>query len=153
MNPRQFAGKRWLIQSIGVQKSGGNIFQSLLDGLSVKELAILRKHDDLLNRTLVISKMTEAMLLETVKEDYDLNAEEWQTGDVWISTEQIEDQIPDWFKSQHCGWYLSFEQGEFDVWARTFLMQEVRINIWMRYLEHKKKSPPKHEHVYPGQYL
>ncbi len=153
MGPQSFTGKRWLVQRIGVAKSGGNIFQSLLDGLSLRELVVLREHDDLMERASEIAKMSETTLLETIERDYDLEPQTWQTGEVWVGTEQIEDRIPSWFKSQHCGWYLSFSDGEFDVWARNFLMQEVRINIWIRYLEDQKKNPPKREHVYPGQYL
>ena len=44
--------------------------------------------------------------------------------------------------------------GEFEVWARHFLAQEVRINIWIRYMEHKKKNLVRQEDpVLLGQYL
>ncbi len=150
MLPQEFGVKRWLIQSLGIQKAGGNVFQILLDGLSTRELQVLRDHDDIVDQALEISKMSGGQLLEIIKEDYNLNPEKCHTGDVWIGTDQLEDRIPEWFKSQHCGWYMSFCEGQFDTWARNFLMQEVRINIWMRHLEELRKSPPKQGNMHTG---
>ncbi len=154
MLPQDFGGstKRWIIQRLGTSYAGGTVFQALLDGLSIRELQVIRDHDDLAQRALEISRMSQEKLLEVIKEDFGLNPEDCHTGDVWVDTQDLEDRIPDWFNSQHCGWYLSFRGGEFETWARTFLMQEVRINAWMRHLK-EKKSPPKQEKIYPGMYL
>lgn len=146
--------KRWLIQNLGIQATAGSGFQILLDGLSLRELAVLRKHEDLVDRVKEITKMNEAALISTLQEDYDLEVQNLHSGDVWVGTNLIEDNIPDWFESTHCGWYLDLREGEFHKWARELLMQEVRVNIWMRYLEHKKKNPTiTVEPIHPGMYL
>ncbi len=149
-----FPDKRVLVQTIGVTKSGGAIFQGLLDGLSVKELKIILRHDDLMSRLLKISKMSDEELLETIQEDYNLLVTDLCEGSLWVATEPLENNIPKWFDSTHCGWYLETEKGEFGVWARHFLAQEVRINIWIRYMEHKKKNLVKqYEPALLAQYL
>lgn len=149
-----FPDRRLLIQTIGIAKSGGVIFQGLLDGLSLKELKILRNHEDLLSRLLKISKMSDAELLEIIQEDYNLLSVDLCDGNVWVDTDSLQDNIPEWFNSTHCGWHLDVQAGEFEVWARHFLAQEVRINIWIRYMEHKKKNLVKQEDpVLLGQYL
>lgn len=147
--------KRLLIQTLSLGKRGGSVFQVLLDGLSAKELRILRKHEDLSDRVLIISKTPYTTLLNTIKESYGLLVENYHSGGVWISTELLQDSIPDWHKSTHSGWYLTANQGEFEVWARHFLMQEVRINIWLRYVEHKKNSDRREAspRCYPGMHV
>jgi hypothetical protein len=135
--------KRFLIHNLLVQKHEGATFQGLLEALSLKELRILCKHEDLVDRVSEITKMSDQELLEVVKEDYQLEPANCATGDVWLGVENLEDRIPEDFVTRHSGWYLSLKDGEFNVWAKHFLMQEVRINIWIRYLEHKKKNPGK----------
>lgn len=120
---------------------GNHIFQDLLDLMSVKEMKILRKHEDLVDRAMEIAKMTEVQLLAELKEGYSLEIEEYANGDLWISTETLEDSIPNWFSSRHCGWFKTRTHGEFADWARSLLIQDVRIAIWERYLEHKKEKP------------
>ena len=63
-------------------------------------------------------------------------------GDVWIDiSEDVEKLTPEWItKGQlpYSGWYLTFngDDNEFMPWARNMLLQEVRINGWIRYMEH-----------------
>ena len=127
---------------------GDKTFQALLDDFSTKELTILKKHSDLLDKVRWISKLNLVQILAELKDEYDLEIDTYHNGDYFISTEKLEDAIPDWFQSNHCGWFKG--PAEFEVWARSLLVQEVRINIWIRYCEHKKnpKSTPSY-----GMYL
>lgn len=121
---------------------GDKGFQNLLDGLSAKEVIILRKHSDLIDQVRDIVKMTSIQLQAELREEYNLEIDQYHSNDVWVSTEKLEDAIPDWFTTSHCGWFKNSRDGEFEDWARNFLMQEVRMNIWIRYLEHKKNPKP-----------
>jgi hypothetical protein len=125
-------------------------FQNLLEGLSLKELRILRRYPDLSARVGEIARMTTPELIEALSEDYKLNPIDCHGGDVWITTRKLEDSVPDWFATEHTGWMVSLTDGEFDAWAQHFLMQEVRINIWIRYMEYKKKNPTKQGNSSPG---
>jgi hypothetical protein len=117
---------------------GDLIFQGLLDGLSSEELVFLQKNSDLIKRVRAIAEMSVIEILREFREEYDLDVEQQGDGDFWVSTEKLEDAIPDWFPSDHVGWFK--KPGDFQEWAQKFLMQDVRINIWVRYLEHKKKT-------------
>lgn len=149
-NTHQDYNKRLLALNMS---QGNKEFQTLLNLLSTKEILILRKHDELMDKVHEISKMGVQTVLEKLQTEYALDIDHHVNGDVWIGTEQLEDGIPDWFESSHCGWFKSLDK-EFMVWARTFLMQEVRINIWIQYLEHEKEKA-KLDMLYPntGMYL
>jgi len=121
---------------------GDKTFQNLLDGLSAKEVIILRKHQDLMDKVMGICKMTQIQVEAELREEFNLEIDTYNSHDCWISTEKLEDAIPDWFATNHCGWFKGNHDDEFMEWARDFLMQEVRTNIWIRYLEHKKNPKP-----------
>ena len=117
---------------------GDKPLRDLLEGLSTKEVEILQKHSDLVDKTKEISRMTVVQLEAELTEEYDLEIDEHGPEGSWISTEKVEKNLPEWYESNHCGWFRNKANGEFLVWARGFLMQDVRINLWVRYLEHKK---------------
>ncbi len=126
--------------------SGDLACQKLLDGLSVKELQILRNHPDLSERIREIRKMTLVQIIAELEEEFDLEVEKLDSS-YWINTEKLEGAIPEWFNTSHAGW----NPGDGSVkgtgismieWAKGFLMQEVRIDLWVRYLEHKKNEKP-----------
>lgn len=139
--------KRAVIFNMSQQDSQ---YQKLLEGLSTKELEILRRYPELIDKLRGISKLTSTQALAELKEEYGLEVDGHMNGDVWISTEKLEEAIPDWFHSDHCGWFKTLQDGEFLDWAKQLLMQEVRINIWIKYLEHKKDPKPE---IFYGQYL
>lgn len=147
MHAYQFHNKRVLAFNMS---GGSQTFQDLLEGLSTREIIVLRKHTELIDRVREIANMNEPLILQELTEEYKLDVDLYQNGDIWIGTEQLEDSIPDWFETSHCGWFMNREEGEFLEWAKQFLMQEVRINIWTKYLEHQKD--PKSEPHY-GTYL
>jgi hypothetical protein len=137
--------KVWINYMLGHNKPGldSKMFSGLLDTLGVKELRILKKHDDLIERVVEICKFTKMGLLKTIRNDYKFEIQNCQNGDVWIEGgESVEKLTPSWIsKGQlpYAGWYLTFngENDSFSPWARRILLQEVRINLWLRYMEHK----------------
>lgn len=119
----------------------GRVFQELLDPFSDKEVAILHKNQDLVDRAKEISCMTREQLLATIKDGYGLEVTDCENGDLWITADALVGVTPAWTKGKlpYGGWYLTFQQSDndFDPWARHFLMQEVRTYIWSRYMEKK----------------
>jgi hypothetical protein len=137
--------KIWINHMLIHNKSGldSKVFNELLDSLGVKELKILKRYDDLVARVVGICKMTKIDLLKTIRDDYRFDAQNCNNGDIWVdASDTAEDLTPEWITEgqlPHCGWYLTFngEDNEFVPWARNILLQEVRINGWVRYMEHK----------------
>jgi hypothetical protein len=137
--------KVWINYMLGHNKPGldSKVFNSLLDQLAVKELKVLKRHDDLVARVVEICKLTKMGLLKAIRDDYKFEVQNCQNGDVWVdASDSVDGLTPDWIdKGQlpHCGWYLTFngDDSEFVPWARNLLLQEVRVNAWMRYMEHK----------------
>jgi hypothetical protein len=142
-----FANKRAIVFNMAQQNSS---FQKLLEGLSVKELDVLRRYPDLIDRVRDIAKLTEVQAIASLKEDFNLEVDGHLNGDVWIATEKLEEAIPEWFHSDHCGWFKTVKDGELLDFAKNIMMQEVRINICLKYLEHKKDPKPE---IFYGQYL
>jgi len=115
--------------------------RELLEKLSIKEIDILLKHLDLLERVKTIAKMSDMHLDHLISTEYGFRVDSWSDGDYLLSVSELDQRAPNWWQSGHIGWM--FEVGnakQFSKWAKDFLMQEVRINIWMRYIEHKKAS-------------
>ena len=125
---------------------GDSGMQDLLKTLTSKELKILRNYEDLGDRVLAISKMDSQELIDELRDVHDLDIEFHGAFDIWISTEHVEDALPEWFSSEHYGWFRSQKEDEFLKWAKNFLLQEVRINIWIRYMEYKKDNPNAWDH-------
>lgn len=119
------------------------VFNTLLNTLGVKELKILKRHDDLIERVVEICKLTKMGLLKTIRNDYKFDVQNCRNGDLWIEAdESIGKLTPDWIKKDqlpYSGWYLTFNGNDnnFSSWARNLLLQEVRFNVWMRYMEYK----------------
>ena len=137
--------KVWINYMLGHNKPGldSEVFNALLDSLGVKELKILKRHDDLVERVVEICKLSKMGLLKTIRNDYGFDVQNCNNGDVWISVpEETEKLTPEWIEKgqlPYCGWYLTFngDDNDFVPWARNMLLQEVRTNGWVRYMEHK----------------
>lgn len=115
--------------------------RELLEKLGIKELQVLLKNLDLLDRVKTIAKMSDLHLDHLMRTSYGFKVDNWSGGDFLLGVGDLDQRAPTWWDSQHVGW--TFDVGNtvrFCQWARDFLMQEVRINIWMRYIEHKKAS-------------
>ncbi len=151
------AYKQRMVQEISVLKQQGpkpGIMQHLLKDLSSLELDILRGYDDLMERTLEISRMSEKDLLDKIRESHYLLTEHtYGTGDVYVDADTVVESMPKWIDmSGHFGWFLRLVNGEFSAWARRFLMQEVRINLWIRHMEQAKKRKHSEKQTHFGQY-
>ena len=122
--------------------SGGDTrLKKLLDAMSTKELVILWRHDDLIVRVRKIFNMTLVEASAELKDEYGLEIDAFECGDTYVSTEKLEGAVPDWYRPFHVsGWILNLENGKFLDWAKNLLLQDVRINLWVRYMEHKKNS-------------
>ena len=138
----------WINYMLAHNRTGldSKIFSSLLDSLGIKDLKILKKNDDLVERVVEICKMSKMKLLMEIRDKYNFDVQNCSNGDIWIDGDDaVEGLTPDWIKKgqlPYSGWYLKFngEDNEFEPWARNMLFQEVRINMWLRYMEHKLDS-------------
>lgn len=115
------------------------IFQEMVESLSIKELRILNKNPALINRIKWISLQKNKEELVKIILDYGLETINCQNGDVWIGNKTELDKFsPSWADDSlpYNGYYFNFDK-EFAPWARNFLLQDVRCNIWNKYLEKK----------------
>lgn len=147
--------KIWIKYMLSQDKTGvdSKVFNELLDSLSAKELKILKKNEDLVTRVTDICKLSKMSMFKHIKTDYGFKIDNCSNGDIWVDAGDVTDPlVPEWIKAgqlAHSGWYLSFAgvENEFMPWARSLLFQEVRVNMWLRYMEHKldmatsKKNP------------
>lgn len=129
--------------------------RDLLQKLSSKELEILLHHDDLLDRIKEIAKMPKEELDQALRTNYKLKVDSWWAGDVLICASEEASKPPSWWQDLHIGWVFDAnDTDELCAWARDFLLQEVKINLWMRYIEHKKsKQKAKPPEVDPADIL
>jgi hypothetical protein len=138
--------KNTYVNSLFIQHGCDKETRDLLCKLPLKELDILVKHTDILGRVKNIAKMSYFHLEHLVTSQYGLKVDAWGSGDYYLGVTGIDDRAPSWWHSDHVGWIFHLgDTPQFTAWARDFLMQEVRINIWMRYLEYKRtelKSKP-----------
>ena len=130
-------------------------FSAILDEASVDELQILRKNEDLMARVQEISRMDKKALSKCIREEHNFSIDDCNNGDIWIDASTAAERfLPSWVGGSqlpYCGWYLEFEKGEendFTTWARNLLFQEVRVNIWIRYMEHKIDLLAKHKNPF-----
>lgn len=144
LNMYQFQKRK----AISDMSAGNGEFQKMLGSLSNREIKILQKHPDLCTRIREIIKMNIAHLIRELKENFDLHIRQAGKQGIFIDIDKLEDRLPDWYQGGHTGWVKSLQSGEFKEWAREFLLQEVRINIWTRYIEHKKNSPTRSAYDY-----
>ena len=119
--------------------AGSSDVETLLQGFSKKELVVLAKHPDFMTRIREIAQMHIGDVMTELRTSFGLDIEMFSEGGVCISSEGLADAIPEWFSTYHCGWYKDTAGGEFLTWARQFIAQEVRINVWIEYLKHKEE--------------
>jgi len=120
-----------------------SVFQALLNKLADREVRMLRSETDLIERVRQIANYDTSGLLKVLKNDFSLGIEhvaiDCSGTEVFIDIEKLIDIIPDWVDNEHCGWAFNLGRIQFPVWARQFLMQEVQINLWIRFFENRKR--------------
>lgn len=141
----------YMLESSRQNSTRTGIFNELLEPLPLKELKILRKNPDLLERVWAICTYTKHGLREHIRDCHAFGIVEGAAGDVWVESKIPDALIPGWIstdledgkvKLPFAGWYLTFSRKDnaFEPWARSLLLQEVRTNLWMRYMEHKLET-------------
>src|SRR3990172_6006416 len=88
----------------------------MLKNISSTELKILSSHPDLVDRIRFISKFTLPQILEELRNSHKLEVDQAMAGTVWVGTEKLEEALPEWFNSNHCGWMV--ETHELLDWAK-----------------------------------
>jgi hypothetical protein len=123
----------------------------LLEHLPLRELKVLHKNSDLVDEIIRICKLTKEELVTELRDRRGFSFTSCGNGDLWVDGEPAESLVPKGLsfdgspggvKLPFPGWYLTYLDGpeagnEFVPWARNILLSEIRINLWMRYLEHK----------------
>jgi hypothetical protein len=128
--------------SLGVGESRKSC-EKLFLSLTQREIGILRRNKDLIDEVHGIAKMSTGELITELKNSYNLDIDVLTPGKLigesyWIGNERLEDAIPKWFSTAHNGWHKFDENNDFSDWAKNFLLQEIRINLWIRLLEKRK---------------
>lgn len=129
--------------------------EELLDCFSMKELQILFKHEDLITKVDSIAGMTDEELVRVVKEEYGAEFERFHSEEdtFFVGFDRPLEALPTKYPTIPLGIYLSLKTGELQFWARKLLLHEVRINLWMRYIEHKAESAKEKRTEEYGQYI
>lgn len=109
--------------------------QKLLKILPSNELRIIRKHKDLIDRVKAIVNTPVKELVDEIESQFGLVVNRFGAGEIWIDNEGLADAVPSWVDSYHFGWYTDTDK--LSSFCREFLLQEVRTNIYIRYLEFK----------------
>ena len=130
--------------------SGDGRAKVLLNTLSGRELRILHKNRDLLERIVEISQTNGVSLWTELHDRFDIEVLLCGsgTGDYWANTtdervKSLPEEFKEWYKATgHTGWYLG-TQIEFNMWAHDLLLQEVRTNLMIRYIEYKRAEKKK----------
>ncbi len=119
--------------------------KQLLNGLTNKELHILSKNQDLLERIVAITRVSALGLYKVISDRFGfvITTVGQGYGDFWAdlnneTDNNLPEEFVEWYrKTEHTGWYLSTVDA-FGAWAQDLLMQEIRTNLMLRYIEHKR---------------
>lgn len=129
--------------------------RAMLDDLNFTELKVVQQNEDLNHAIQRLAEASEEEMLRVLKHKYNLSFMSCENGECWIDAEGLEDMEPEWLKEKinHFGWYV----GDLTNWCRRFLLQVVRVNIWMHLLEksrtEKKSSRKVEDYETNGGYL
>ena len=134
--------KESLVRNIAARHGYSFNLQKLLRDLTKSELKTLQNNPDLVDKVVDISKREENALIEILEEEFDLDIEDCATTGKWIGIDQIEKSKPNWGPDHHIGWAAGGHE-EFLEFARNFMLQEVRINLCVRYITEVKESAKK----------
>lgn len=140
------------VSNLVTKYGGSQDMRSMLQAFTDKEINMLARYPDLTDEVYRIAIASMADLEDILREDYGLEPVLWEGGDVLVGvSSELDKKVPSWMKSSHSGWVLSAENGEFRAWAQHFFLQEVKVNLWSRYLTHKRtvnKKVPVVEDIY-----
>ncbi|KKL98057.1 hypothetical protein LCGC14_1828240 [marine sediment metagenome] len=119
--------------NIAITHGASNDFRKLIDCLSVEELKILKQDEDLIQQVENVLELDAEGLREHMVKTWGLLVEECQDNDWWFDIEEVRKRCPKWSRAVIEGHYV--EGGNFVTWARQWLMQEIRVNINIKYIK------------------
>jgi len=122
-----------IVSNIAITHGAGNDFRKLIDCLTIDELKIMKLDEDLIQRTKDILTLDAEDLREYMVKAWGLTVEECQNNDWWFDVEGIREKCPIWSRAQIEGHYI--DGPDFIKWAQQWLMQEIRVNINIKYIE------------------
>jgi len=122
-----------IVSNIAITHGAGNDFRKLINCLSIEELKILKLDEGLIKRAKDILKLDAEGLREHMVKKWGMLVEECQNNDWWFDIEGVREKCPIWTRAQIEGHYI--EGSDFVKWAQQWLMQEVRVNINIKYIE------------------
>ncbi len=117
---------------------GDPLYMGILEGCSGKELRILKKHPDLIAQIKKIAQLDGEEITDRLETEHNLEITGFGQGRICINVERVEEKCPQWLRSDDLGWFKDTANNEFLNWARHFLTQGIRVELWARYVEHKK---------------
>ena len=115
-------------------------FLQLLDELPTNELKILEHHPDLIDAIRDLSHGTLSELRSLLENQHKLEIEGTSIDGYYIDTAKLDDYWPEEASPEEVGynsWWIEWKDLLF--WMKNFLLEEVRINIFFRYIEYKTK--------------
>jgi hypothetical protein len=128
-----------LIGNITREKGSTPHLKMLLESLSTKEIYIARQNPDLLTEIDKIAKSPILELVDRIRGEFEVDIMDID-GAVWVDVKPIKHRVPEKYANSHFGWWFDKEENaEFEEWLRCFFLQEIRVNIWARYIAHKKE--------------
>jgi hypothetical protein len=137
------ANKGVIVANLAVTNGGGNGFRHLISHLSLRELHTLRQNKDLIERIKKITKMDAEDLREYMVKNWGLTVESCQNQDWWVDIESIRKTCPKWARAVVEGHYI--DSTDFIKWGCERLMEEVRVNLNIRYIQELRAEAKRKE--------
>jgi len=128
-----FNNKGVIVANLAIHYRAGTPFRKLIADLTLTELRILTKNEDLGQRIKDISYMEADDLREHMIKHWGLEVESCQTEDWWVDIEPVRKKLPAWSRATIEGRYIHGE--DFVEWGRKWLLEEVRVNLSIRYIQ------------------
>lgn len=122
-----------IVSNIAITHMAGNDFRKLIDCLTLEELKILKLDENLIQRVKDVLDLEAEDLREYMVKTWGLVVEECQNNDWWFDIEGIRERCPKWARATIEGHYV--DGGDFVKWAQQWIMQEIRVNINIKYIE------------------
>jgi hypothetical protein len=130
-----------IVANIAITHDAGNDFRKLIDDLTLVELRILKQDEDLIQRVKDILELDAEGIREHMVKVWGLSAESCQNDDWWIDIENIREQCPKWSRAIIEGHYIDGDT--FVKWGQKWLLQEVRVNINIKYIAELRDAKKK----------
>ena len=122
-----------IVANIAITHGADSDFRELINCLTLEELKILKLDEDLIQRVKDVLKLSAEDLREYMVRTWGLLVEECQNNDWWFDIEGVRERCPKWSRATIEGHYVDGD--DFVNWARMWIMQEIRVNINIKYIK------------------